>query len=211
MYFHRYHLGFLILLSRITITLNSAALQFNILYKYLSNKKFFDERSGRAERLRIWSCQKFHLPQCCKSRQAKIVNDMAKVSIKSEKITLFGGIFHVRELFSVTLAQLSTKFQTCGVCPTATSTARLRGRCQSSTTVTVTAFSAIQALIEGRKSMSCGAIHIILRDNRCSVRMFAYSQTNVCLQANKCFPAGKLTNGASIAPQGILLCPSINT
>jgi len=23
---------------------------------------FFDERSGRAERLRIWSCQIFHLP-----------------------------------------------------------------------------------------------------------------------------------------------------
>ena len=30
----------------------------------------------------------------------KIINDMAKVSIKSEKITPFGGIFHVRELFS---------------------------------------------------------------------------------------------------------------
>ena len=35
-----------------------------------------------------------------KSRQAKIINDMAKVSIKSEKITPFGGIFHVREHFS---------------------------------------------------------------------------------------------------------------
>ena len=30
----------------------------------------------------------------------KIFNDMAKVSIKSEKITPLGGIFHVRELFS---------------------------------------------------------------------------------------------------------------
>ena len=30
----------------------------------------------------------------------KIFNDMAKVSIKSEKITPFGGLFHVRELFS---------------------------------------------------------------------------------------------------------------
>ena len=29
----------------------------------------------------------------------KIFNDMAKVSIKSEKITPFGGLFHVRELF----------------------------------------------------------------------------------------------------------------
>ena len=31
---------------------------------------------------------------------SKIINDMAKVQIKSEKITPFGGIFHVRELFS---------------------------------------------------------------------------------------------------------------
>jgi len=30
----------------------------------------------------------------------RFINDMAKVSIKSEKITPFGGIFHVRELFS---------------------------------------------------------------------------------------------------------------
>ena len=29
----------------------------------------------------------------------KIFNDIAKVSIKSEKITPFGGLFHVRELF----------------------------------------------------------------------------------------------------------------
>jgi len=33
-------------------------------------------------------------------KQAKIINDMAKVNIKSEKITPFGGIFHVKELFS---------------------------------------------------------------------------------------------------------------
>ena len=31
---------------------------------------------------------------------SKIINDVAKVQIKSEKITPFGGIFHVRELFS---------------------------------------------------------------------------------------------------------------
>ena len=36
----------------------------------------------------------FSLTLVCKSRQAKIMNDMAKVSIKSEKITPFGGIFH---------------------------------------------------------------------------------------------------------------------
>ena len=33
-------------------------------------------------------------------KTSKIINDMAKVSIKSEKITPFGGIFHVREQFS---------------------------------------------------------------------------------------------------------------
>ena len=33
-------------------------------------------------------------------KTSKIINDMAKVIIKSEKITPFGGIFHVRELFS---------------------------------------------------------------------------------------------------------------
>ena len=33
-------------------------------------------------------------------KTSKIINDMAKVQIKSEKITPFGGIFHVRELFS---------------------------------------------------------------------------------------------------------------
>ena len=40
---------------------------------------------------------------------------MAKVSIKSEKITPFGGIFHVRELFPVTLAPLSTTCWVSGV------------------------------------------------------------------------------------------------
>ena len=34
----------------------------NIIYKFLSNKKFFDVRSGKAERLRILLCQIFHLP-----------------------------------------------------------------------------------------------------------------------------------------------------
>ena len=33
-------------------------------------------------------------------KTSKIFNDMAKVSIKSEKITPFGGIFQVREQFS---------------------------------------------------------------------------------------------------------------
>ena len=33
-------------------------------------------------------------------KTSKFFNDMAKVSIKSEKNTPFGGIFHVREQFS---------------------------------------------------------------------------------------------------------------
>ena len=33
-------------------------------------------------------------------KTSKIINDMAKVSIKYEEITPFGGIFHVREQFS---------------------------------------------------------------------------------------------------------------
>ena len=33
-------------------------------------------------------------------KTSKIINDMAKVQIKSEKITPFGGIFHVRDQFS---------------------------------------------------------------------------------------------------------------
>ena len=33
-------------------------------------------------------------------KSSKIINGMAKISIKSEKVTPFGGIFHVRELFS---------------------------------------------------------------------------------------------------------------
>ncbi|UKK48421.1 hypothetical protein L6475_00190 [Prevotella sp. E9-3] len=33
-------------------------------------------------------------------KTSKIINDMAKIQLKSEKVTPFGGIFHVRELFS---------------------------------------------------------------------------------------------------------------
>ena len=34
-------------------------------------------------------------------KTSKIINDMANIQIKYEKITPFGGIFHVRELFSL--------------------------------------------------------------------------------------------------------------
>ena len=42
----------------------------------------------------------FSLTLVLHKKQVKIINDMAKVIIKSEKITPFGGIFHVKELFS---------------------------------------------------------------------------------------------------------------
>ena len=42
----------------------------------------------------------FSLTLVLQIKTSKIINDMAKVSIKSEKITPFGGIFHVREHFS---------------------------------------------------------------------------------------------------------------
>ena len=42
----------------------------------------------------------FSLTLVLQFKTSKIINDMAKVEIKSEKVTPFGGIFHVRELFS---------------------------------------------------------------------------------------------------------------
>ena len=42
----------------------------------------------------------FSLTLVLRFKTSKIAHDIAKVSIKSEKITPFGGIFHVRELFS---------------------------------------------------------------------------------------------------------------
>ena len=42
----------------------------------------------------------FSLTLVLRLKTSKIINGMAKVQIKSERITPFGGIFHVRELFS---------------------------------------------------------------------------------------------------------------
>jgi hypothetical protein len=42
----------------------------------------------------------FSLTLVLQIKTSKIINDMAKVQQKSEKISAFGGIFHVRELFS---------------------------------------------------------------------------------------------------------------
>ena len=43
----------------------------------------------------------FSLTLVLQNKTSKIINGMAKIQQKSEKITAFGGIFHVRELFSV--------------------------------------------------------------------------------------------------------------
>jgi hypothetical protein len=42
----------------------------------------------------------FSLTLVLRLKTSKIINDMAKVQIKSEIITPLGGIFHVGELFS---------------------------------------------------------------------------------------------------------------
>ena len=51
----------------------------------------------------------FSLTLVLRLKTSKIVNDMANVQIKSEKITPFGGIFHVRELFSRFVAPIIDK------------------------------------------------------------------------------------------------------
>ena len=42
----------------------------------------------------------FSLTLVLQFQTSKIIHDTANISIKSEKLTPFGGIFHVRELFS---------------------------------------------------------------------------------------------------------------
>ena len=42
----------------------------------------------------------FSLTLVLQIKTSKIINDVAKVRIKSEKITPLGGIFHVKEHFS---------------------------------------------------------------------------------------------------------------
>ena len=52
--------------------------------------------------LRILPCRKFHLTQCCKKMNHQ--HDMAKIQIKSEKLTPFGGIFPIMEYFNSKLS-----------------------------------------------------------------------------------------------------------
>jgi len=51
----------------------------------------------------------FSLTLVLQFKTSKIINDMTKVQIKSEKVTPFGGIFHVRELFSRYMAPIIDK------------------------------------------------------------------------------------------------------
>ena len=51
----------------------------------------------------------FSLTLVLQFKTSKIINDMAKVQIKSERVTPFGGMFHVRELFSRYMAPIIDK------------------------------------------------------------------------------------------------------
>ena len=62
--------------------------------------------SVKAERLRNLSCQIFHLSYCCKSKYVLNPTDMAKIAIKSEKLTPFGGIFSIMEQFDSMLSPI---------------------------------------------------------------------------------------------------------
>ena len=50
----------------------------------------------------------FSLTLVLQIKTSKIINDIAKVQIKSEKITPFGEKFHVREHFSRFVGSLSS-------------------------------------------------------------------------------------------------------
>ena len=53
----------------------------------------------------------FSLTLVLQIKTSKIINDVAKVRIKSEKITPFGGIFHVKEHFSRFVGPVIDKVQ----------------------------------------------------------------------------------------------------
>ena len=57
----------------------------------------------------ILLCQIFYLTLVMRLTTSKIINNVPKVQIKSEKITPFGEISHVREFIPVLWVQLSTK------------------------------------------------------------------------------------------------------
>ncbi len=47
-------------------------------------------------------CQNFHLSLCCKKKQENPTIGMAKIQIKSERLTPFGGLFSIMEQFDST-------------------------------------------------------------------------------------------------------------
>ena len=73
-------------------------------------------------------------------KTSKIINDMAKVSIKSEKITPFGGIFHVRELFPRYMAPIIDKVLGLRCASYGYQSARTLVHCQASISVVETAW-----------------------------------------------------------------------
>ena len=79
----------------------------------------------------------FSLNLVLQIKTSKIINDMAKVSIKSEKITPFGGIFHVREMFSRYVGPVIDKVLGLRCTSLAISTVRLSVPCQASISVAV--------------------------------------------------------------------------
>ena len=72
---------------------------------------------------------------------------MAKVQIKSEKITPFGGIFHVREHFSCFVGPVIDKVLGLRCTSLGYQSARLWVLCQVSTSVAATVFLLLTALI----------------------------------------------------------------
>ena len=68
-------------------------------------------------------------------KTSNIINDMAKVSKKSENITPFGGIFHVREPFSRYVHPVTDKVRGLRCTSYGYQSARLRIRCQASTSL----------------------------------------------------------------------------
>ncbi len=70
---------------------------------------------------------------------------MAKVQLKTEKITPFGGLFHERAFPRYMVPIIDTKYWASGVRHTAICTARLWVHCQATTSVVVTVWRICQA------------------------------------------------------------------
>ena len=62
-------------------------------YKFLWELQMSEKQSSQ----NTWIRQKFYLSWCCKQEIDKIW--LAKVAIKNENITSFGGIYHIMDIF----------------------------------------------------------------------------------------------------------------